>query len=106
MSSNFTIFIIFAFALILAFAIFSRQRPGDGIAGDPLDPAQIKIRSANMEKIMELARRQPRVTSVDVQKHLGTSAESATRYLQYLVALSKLTQINERGQSPYYKLPN
>ncbi len=72
---------------------------------DPLNPEQIRIRRENLDKIMQLARSQRQITNDAVQKYLGVSDATATRYLEYLINLGKLVRVGERGQNVFYRLP-
>ena|ERR1051326_4088927 len=80
-------------------------RAGDDFSGNPLNPQQIKKRQENLERIMALVKEQGRIDNAAVQRTLKVSDATATRYLEYLVNLGKLSRIGERGQSVYYQIP-
>ena len=77
----------------------------DDTKGDPINPEQIAKRRENLDKIMQLAQSRPQITNNDVQHLLGISDATATRYLEYLVNLNKLTQTAPRGQQVTYRIP-
>lgn len=90
---------------LLFLGFYEKSSPKqDSDLADPLNPEQIARRRANLDKIMELAKANPRLTNNDVQKVLKVSDATATRYLQYLEDLGKLVQMGERGQQVYYKI--
>lgn len=90
---------------LLFLGFYEKSSSGqDSDLADPLNPEQIARRRANLDKIMELAKANPRLTNNDVQKALKVSDATATRYLQYLEDLGKLVQMGERGQQVYYKI--
>ncbi|MBI3231558.1 MAG: DUF977 family protein [Candidatus Doudnabacteria bacterium] len=101
-----TYFVILIVVLIIVYSLFAtvgHQGNRDDFA-DPLNPEQIKKRRENLEKILELALKAPRLTNDQVQKALSVSDTAATRYLTYLTDLGKLIRIGERGQQVYYKI--
>ncbi|MEK7617742.1 MAG: DUF977 family protein [Patescibacteria group bacterium] len=97
------------FGLVLAYAIWlivgKKKQFDTDLEGNPLLPEAIARRRENLERIMALAGNSPRITNDDVQRVLGVSDATATRYLSYLVDLGKLSRIGERGQQVYYQLP-
>jgi len=100
--------LIFLSGLVVAYFIFLLMKKvsiNDDLQGNPLNPEVIAKRRENLDKIMALAAKQPRITNDDVQKALGISDATATRYLGYLVDLGKLVKVGERGQQVYYQLP-
>lgn len=76
----------------------------DDFSGNPINPEQIQKRRENLDKILNLAKNQSRISNSDVQALLGVSDPTATRYLEYLVNLGKLSRVGERGQSVYYQI--
>jgi len=76
----------------------------DDTKGDPINPEQIAKRRENLDKIMRFAQSRPQITNNDIQHLLGVSDATATRYLEYLVNLNKLTQIGARGQQVSYRV--
>ncbi len=76
----------------------------DDFSGNPINPEQIQKRRENLDKILGLAQTKPKISNSDVQALLGVSDPTATRYLEYLVNLGKLTRVGERGQGVYYKI--
>ena len=82
-----------------------RKSGQDDFSGNFLNHEQIAKRKENLDKIMALAQKEQRITNDSVQKALGVSDATATRYLEYLVNLGKLTRMGERGQSVYYQIP-
>lgn len=102
------------FILILAVLVFAvyllvrkvSQKNGDDFSGDLFGAQQIKQRGRALEKIQKLARQKDRIAAGDVQALLNIPETTANRYLEYLVNLGKLKQINERGQGVYYELSN
>ncbi|PIR96122.1 MAG: hypothetical protein COT92_02865 [Candidatus Doudnabacteria bacterium CG10_big_fil_rev_8_21_14_0_10_42_18] len=76
----------------------------DDMTGDPLNPDQIAKRRENLDKIMKLAGERAKIYNSDVEKGLGVSDATATRYLSYLVDLGKLVRVGERGRQVYYQM--
>ena len=100
--------LLFILGLAIGFGMMKimRKVQNGNDLDDPLNPEQIKKRRENLDKIIALAEKRPRITNDDVQKALGVSDATATRYLTYLVDLGKLTRVGERGQQVYYQLPH
>ncbi len=81
------------------------HRSHDDFSGNPIDPEQIKRRQESLTKILGLAQKQERINNADVQSALGVSEATAIRYLEYLVALGKLSRYGERGRAVFYQVP-
>ncbi len=82
------------------------------VADKPLDVAQdsetlrekqIKEKEVGKQKILELFDSQARVLNDDVQKMLGVSDASATRYLDELEKEGKIKQVGEIGSGVFYQ---
>ena len=58
----------------------------------------------NKEKILEFFRENEKVVNNDIEKILGVSDSTATRYLDELEKENKVVQIGKTGQSVYYVL--
>lgn len=88
------------------FQFYAKRQLGsiiqDDAQGDPLNPEQIAKRKENLNKILEMAQTKERLTNDYIQKELGVSDATATRYCEYLVSLNKLARMGERGQQVYY----
>ena len=80
------------------------RRSADDFSGNPINPEQIKKRQENLAKILSLAQSQSRISNNDVEKALGVSDATATRYLEYLVNLGRLSRYGERGQTVFYQI--
>ena len=81
------------------------SKKDDDFSGNPINPEQIKKRRDNLEKIEALAKTKRRISNEDVETTLKVSDATATRYLEYLVSLGKLSRVGERGQGVYYQIP-
>lgn len=103
---NYIILIIVAIAGIIIEIYFSARKNDNLIFG------QSKKKQENKEKILEFLRSndpnptdgQRKITNNDVEKLLGVSDATATRYLNELEKEQKIKQIGETGQSVYYRL--
>ena len=94
-----------ALASLVWLRILMRKKLDTDLEGNPLLPEAIAKRRENLNKILEMANNLTRLTNDDVQKALGVSDATATRYLTYLTDLGKLVMVGERGQRVYYQLP-
>lgn len=59
----------------------------------------------NKQKILSAQDSQGQITNDDVQKLLGVSDSTATRYLDELEQEGKLKQVHEQGRGVYYQKP-
>jgi len=99
------VLIILFGVIIIAIAIyFGLKDRKKSDFDNPLDPSQIAKRKQFLDKIIVLAQQKQQITLSEVQKYLGVTESSASRYLEYLVTLGKLSQINERGRDVSYQL--
>jgi len=81
---NYLILIIVAVAGIALGAHFARQRGGGLLAG------QAKKKAKNKEKILEFLRENEKVANNDIEKLLGVSDATATRYMNELEKQKKV----------------
>ena len=98
---NYLILIVVAVAGILFGAHFARRRGGVGlIAG------QTKRKSENKEKILGALRQaqDKKIVNNDIEKLLGVSDATATRYLDELEKEGKVRQVGKTGNAVYYTL--
>ena len=65
---------------------------------------QQKEKQENKNKIMDLLKQRNRVGNDEVEKVLGVSDATATRYLEELEKENKIEQIGKTGRSVYYQL--
>ena len=66
--------------------------------------AQSKNKTENKEKILEFLRENEKVVNNDIEKLLGVSDSTATRYLDELEKENKIEQIGTTGNAVYYVL--
>jgi predicted transcriptional regulator len=117
------VFIMFGFILIGAFALFSfwgnynwvvlilgLLSVGGGLfmyfynhESAPLNE-QSKKKTENKEKILEFLHENEKIVNNDVEKLLGVSDSTATRYLDDLEEENKVEQIGKTGTAVYYIL--
>ncbi|MBU2219714.1 winged helix-turn-helix transcriptional regulator [Patescibacteria group bacterium] len=67
------------------------------------DSRQTKEKQVSKQKIMAELGRVERVTNDDIQKLLGVSDATATRYLDELEKEGKIRQVGETGKYVYYE---
>ncbi len=65
---------------------------------------QTKRKEENKDTILTLLREQESVTNNDIEKLLGVSDATATRYLEELEKEQKIVQIGTTGQGVHYVL--
>ncbi len=95
---NYAILIIVAVVGIGLGAYFARRE------GDGLFAKQVKEKAENLEKILEFLRENEKVTNNDIEKLLGVSDATATRYMNELEKERKVRQIGKTGNAVYYVL--
>ena|SRR3989344_4057129 len=105
------IIIIFIFILGIAFGILATKRGGkpfDWFDSAHHKSAQGKLKEENLKKILTAFARasasQGKLSNDDVQKLLGVSDATATRYLEELERSGKIRQIGSTGRSVTYTL--
>jgi len=96
---NYLILIIVAVVGIMLGAYFAQQR------GSNLISEQGKKKAENKEKILEFLHENEKVTNNDIEKLLGVSDATATRYMNELEKEQKVRQIGKTGNAVYYVLP-
>lgn len=64
---------------------------------------QTKQKEKNKQKILEIFKQVQRITNDDIQKLLGVSDASATRYLDELEKEGKIRQVGATGKYVYYQ---
>ena len=95
---NYLILIIVTVVGITLGAYFARRRNGGLIAG------QVKKKAENKDRILEFLKEKERVTNNDIEKLIGVSDATATRYLDELEKEQKVRQIGTTGKYVYYVL--
>lgn len=95
---NYTTLIIIAIVGITLGVYFTRRRNGGLLVG------QAKKKAENKEKILEFMRENKRVANNDIEKLLGVSDATATRYLDELEKEGKITQHGKIGHAVFYTL--
>jgi len=76
------------------------------IAGSAETPSliqeQTEAKADNLARVMEMIKSQGRATNNDVERLLGVSDATATRYLDELEKAGKIRQVGDTGQAVYY----
>jgi predicted HTH transcriptional regulator len=96
---NYLILIIVAVAGVVLGAYFARSRNGGLIS------KQAEEKVENKEEILNFLRENEKVANNDIEKLLGVSDATATRYLDELEKEQKVRQIGTVGHAVYYVLP-
>ncbi len=65
---------------------------------------QIQEKQENKDKILRFLNSNERIVNNDVEKLLGVSDSTATRYLDELEKEDKINQIGKTGSAVYYQL--
>ncbi|OGD66754.1 hypothetical protein A2442_01365 [Candidatus Campbellbacteria bacterium RIFOXYC2_FULL_35_25] len=94
---NFILLIIVAIAGIIIGSYF-------GVKKDGLIFGQTKKKKENKERILKFLETNEKVTNNDIEKLLGVSDATATRYLNELEKEQKIKQIGTVGHAVYYRL--
>jgi len=81
--------------LMIGFYIWQKFKPWN---------KQSQKKAENKEKILQLFQETEKVQNNDVEKLLGVSDATATRYLDELEKEGKLTQRGKTGQGVFYTL--
>jgi len=69
-----------------------------------INPDQVKMHQEHLEKVMGMARAQGQVANDEVERALGVSDRTASRYLQELEGQGKLVQVGVTGRKVSYRL--
>jgi len=101
---NYFLLIIVAVAGIVLGSYFARRNVHKQASAGPGGPLtrQSEEKARNKEKIMEFVRTHEKTANNDVEKLLGVSDASATRYLDELEEEGKIRQIGTTGRHVYY----
>jgi len=95
---NYTILIIVGIVGIIIGGYFGTQKNKGLIFG------QSKKKQKNKAKILEFLKSNEKIRNNDVEKLLGVSDATATRYLNELEKEQKIKQIGTVGHAVYYRL--
>lgn len=95
---NYTTIIIIAVVGITIGYLLARRRKENLIFG------QAKRKQENKQKILEYFQTNEKITNNDIEKLLGVSDATATRYLDELEKERKVRQIGTTGKYVYYVL--
>ena len=95
---NYILLILIAIAGIIIGSYFGVRKNEGLIFG------QVKKKVENKEKILEFLNSNEKITNNDVEKLLGVSDATATRYLNELEKEQKIKQIGTVGHAVYYRL--
>jgi len=95
---NYTILIIVGIVGIVIGSVFGMRKNKGLIFG------QVKKKQENKVKILEFLRSNEKIRNNDVEKLLGVSDTTATRYLNELEKEQKIKQIGTVGHAVYYRL--
>lgn len=97
-------------AVILVFIALTRGRHGknadcckDDNSTSGLSQAEV-VKDENLEKVLGMFNSRQDITNDDVEKSLGVSDATATRYLDRLEKDGKIIQIGKEGRGVVYKL--
>lgn len=104
---NYVILIIIGIAGIVLGTYLGRQRviKKGKLFGEVQDKERedAKKKKENLEKIRSLFAGRPRVANNDIEKLLGVSDATATRYLDELEKEGLIRQVGKTGKHVYYK---
>jgi predicted HTH transcriptional regulator len=95
---SYTTIIIIAIVGIIIGYLLARRRKESLIFG------QVKRKRENKQKILDFLQQNKRVANNDIEKMLGVSDATATRYLNELEKEQKIRQIGTTGKYVYYVL--
>lgn len=83
------------------FSFFTKATQDKGVG---LIFGQVKKKEENKEKILEFLKDNEKIINNDIEKLLGVSDATATRYLNELEKEQKIKQIGTVGHAVYYRL--
>ena len=66
-------------------------------------PEQTRQKGENLQKVLEFLASHGQLTNDDVQKLLGVSDATATRYLEELEKEGRIRQVGREGRGVYYE---
>ena len=66
-------------------------------------PEQTRQKEENLQKVLEFLASRGQLTNDDVQKLLGVSDATATRYLEELEKEGRIRQVGREGRGVYYE---
>ncbi|MDP1706236.1 MAG: winged helix-turn-helix transcriptional regulator [bacterium] len=64
---------------------------------------QAEKHRANIAKVLNMAQISDKITNNDIERTLGVSDSTATRYLQELEEQGKIEQVGEEGRAVFYR---
>lgn len=94
---NNTLFILLVVAVFIIIYLLATRN------SQPLNP-RTQRKEENKDKILTLLREQESITNNNVEKLLGVSDATATRYLNELEQEGKIEQIGKTGRGVKYRL--
>lgn len=94
--SNFLLLILLAIAVVIIWYLLANRNKPRGW--------QTQKKDENKEKILALLQEQKSVTNNDIEKLLGVSDATATRYLSELEKEERVEQIGTTGRGVEYHL--
>ena len=106
---NYTTIIIIAFVGIgLGYWLARRKRAGEVGEVELNLPAgkagQREVKEENKQKVLEYLQTNDKMTNNDVERMLGVSDATATRYMDDLEKEGKVEQVGTTGNAVHYKL--
>lgn len=96
----FTIILIVVLVVGIGIGVYFASRKSIG----GLIAKQSKEKAKNKKKILEFLRESEKVVNNDIERLLGVSDATATRYLDELEKEQKVRQIGKTGQGVFYIL--
>ena len=78
--------------------VFRKRKPLDFARGE-----QTRQKRENLQKVLELFISRDKLTNDDIQKLLGVSDATATRYLEELEKEGRIRQAGRTGRGVYYE---
>jgi len=95
------LYLIIFFCLVLIIYLVYKINSSSSLR--KANEARLKKKELAKEKILELLNKQGRITNDEVEKMLGVSHATATRYLEELEQENKITQQGNIGRDVFYK---
>lgn len=93
--------IILILIIVIFFLVFFRKKIGKTIV---YQNVQQREKEEGKKKIVKLLQEKNKITNNDIEKLLGISDATATRYLDELEKEGKIKQIGKQGKSVYYEI--
>jgi len=96
-------FLAVAFISFIVWLLLSEEKPAKAKERKQAAADQVDRHRANLAKVFNMAQVSDRITNNDIERTLGVSDATATRYLQELEDQGKIEQVGREGRYVFYR---